>query len=254
MNKLKQIVRTFLALTLLSTQVQAQQVAKGVKNIVLVHGLFADGSSWERIIPLLHEKGYNVVAVQNPLTSMEADLETARRAIAAMDGPVLLVGHSYGGMIITQAGIDPKVVGLFYVSALVPDEGQSANDVVKDFPSPGIGEFQQLTPGFLSLSPKGIHEDFAQDLPYETRSTIYSVQVPWAAQASATKVTDIAWKTKPSWFVIARQDRIVLPALQRNEAKMIGATSLELESSHLAMISHAKEVADFIIKAAESLK
>jgi len=241
-------------LALLSLQARSQQVTKGVKNIVLVHGAFADGSSWARIIPLLHEKGYNVIAVQNPLTSLEEDVAATKRAIALMDGPVLLVAHSYGGMVATEAGNDPKVVGLVYVCALVPDDGQSAADVIKPYPpSPGNMEFKQDASGFLSVSSKGINAYFAQDLPAETRNVIFSTQVPWAARATVTKITHAAWKTRPSWFIIGQQDHTVLPALCRAEAKMIKAKTLELNSSHVPMISQPNKVAAFIISAAGTL-
>lgn len=226
-----------------------------VKNIVLVHGAFADGSSWASIIPILHSKGYNVIAVQNPLSSLEDDVAATRRAIAMMDGPVLLVAHSYGGMVITEAGNDPNVVGLVYVCALVPDEGQSVNDVIKPYPpSPAVLEFKQDGAGYLTLSAKGVEAHFAQDLPVETRSTIYSTQTPWAVQATIQKVSHPAWKTKPSWFIIGEDDQTVLPALARAEAKMIGATTLELNSSHVPMLSQPEKVAAFVISAAEKVK
>jgi len=242
------------ALTLLTQQTQAQQITKGVKNIVLVHGAFADGSSWSRIIPILTAKGYHVIAVQNPLTSLEDDVAATKRAIALMDGPVLLVGHSYGGMVVTEAGNDPKVAGLVYVCSLVPNDGQSANDVAGAFPpGPGFAEFKQDGYGFLSLSSKGIHEDFAQDLPATTRNVIYATQIPWAVKATTGKVTSPAWKTRPSWFLIGIEDKMVPVALARAEAKMIRARTLELHSSHVPMISQPEKTAAFIISAATAL-
>lgn len=252
----KQFVSMFsIALLLFAQPAWSQQVLKGVKNIVLVHGAFADGSSWERIIPLLHARGYNVIAVQNPLTSLEEDVAATKRAIAMMDGSVLLVAHSYGGMVATEAGNDPKVVGLVYVCALIPDEGQSANDVVSSSaPGAGVAEFKQDASGFLTLSSKGINEYFAQDLPPATRNTIYATQVPWAVRATATKVSQPAWKTKPSWCIIGKNDHMVPPALVRKEAKMIGAKTLELNSSHVPMLSMPEKVADFVVSAARELK
>ena len=249
------VVATVITVTFLSQQVYSQKVSKGVKNLVLVHGAFADGSSWERVIPVLHAKGYNVIAVQNPLTSLEDDVAATRRAIALMDGPVLLVAHSYGGMVITEAGNDPKVAGLLYVCALVPNEGQSAGDVVNAFPpGPGSAEFKQDASGFLSLSYKGINADFAQDLPAETRSVLFSTQIPWSVKATMGKVTTPAWKTKPSWFIIGKNDRMVPPGLQRVEAKMIKAHTLELPSSHVPMFSMPERVAAFIVSAAQEVK
>ncbi|PZF71899.1 alpha/beta hydrolase [Taibaiella soli] len=227
---------------------------KGVKNIVLVHGAFADGSSWANIIPMLQSKGYNVIAVQNPLTSLEDDVAATKRAIALMDGPVLLVGHSYGGMVITEAGNDPKVAGLLYVCALVPNDGQSVIDVTQAFPpAPGSSEFKPDASGFLSLSFKGIDQYFAQDLPEETRKTIYATQTPWAAKATTTKVTKASWKDKSSWFIIGLDDQMVPVDLAKAEAKMINAKTLELKSSHIPMVSQPKKVADFIIGAAQQL-
>jgi pimeloyl-ACP methyl ester carboxylesterase len=224
-----------------------------VKNVILVHGAFADGSSWARIIPILHAKGYHVVAVQNPLTSLEDDVAATQRAIASVDGPVLLVGHSYGGMVVTEAGADPKVAGLVYVCALVPNVGQSAADVTKDYPSPGSAQFKQDASGFLTLSYKGIHDDFAQDLPFQTRNTIYSTQTPWSLRAVTKGVSVAAWKTKRSWFVIGKQDGMVPVALARSEAKMIGARTLELNSSHVPMLSMPDKVAAVIVGAAQEL-
>lgn len=237
----------------LSQNANAQKPA-GVKNIVLVHGAFADGSSWAKIIPLLLAKGYNVVAVQNPLTSLTDDVAATKRAIALMDGPVLLVGHSYGGMVITEAGNDPKVVGLLYVCSLVPKDGQAVGDVVSAFPAaPGSGEFKVDASQFISLSPKGIHQYFAQDLPKEERNVVLATQVPWAVKATQEKVTNAAWKTKPSWFLIGTEDYMVPVALARAEAKMIKATVLELKSSHIPMVSQPAKVAAFIGGAAKKL-
>ena len=233
---------------------QSQSLPKGVKNVVLVHGAFADGSSWSKVITILQAKGFNVVSVQNPLTSIEDDAAAAKRAIAHMDGPVLLVGHSYGGMVISEAGNDPKVAGLLYVCALIPDDNQAVADVVKAFPpAPGSAEFQQDASGFLTLSLKGINEHFAQDLKAEERRIVFATQGPWAAKATTDKVSAPAWKTKPSWCLIGLEDHMVTPDLARAEAKMIKATTLELNSSHVPMLSQPDKVATFIIRAAGQL-
>lgn len=233
---------------------QSQADSKKVKNIVFVHGAFADGSSWSKVIPLLQAKGYNVAAVQNPLTSLEEDVAATKRAIALMDGPVLLVGHSYGGMVITEAGNDPKVVGLVYVCALVPNDGQSVVDVTQAFPAaPGSGEFKLDASGFLSLSLKGINSHFAQDLPANERKIIFATQTPWAAKATTEKITKAAWKTKPSWFIVGLDDQMVPVPLARAEAKMINATTIELNSSHIPMVSQPKKVTDFILSALQKL-
>lgn len=231
-----------------------QKSIKGVKNIILVHGAFADGSSWAKVIPLLQAKGLNVIAVQNPLTSFNDDVAATKRAIAEADGPVLLVGHSYGGMVISEAGKDPKVSGLLYVAALVPEEGQNVNDVNAALPPTAVGPEFRLSPeGFLSLTQKGINEFFAQDLPPKEKNVIYATQVTWAASATEQKVYSPAWKTKPSWYIVAAKDGMINPDLERFKAKLIKATTLELSTSHVPMVSQPAKVADFIIKAAGEL-
>jgi len=247
-------VVAILALVLDFSPARSQAPTKGVKNIVLVHGAFADGSSWARVIPLLQARGYHVIAVQNPLTSLEDDVAATKRAIASMDGPVLLAAHSYGGVVITEAGNDPKVVGLLYVDALIPDDGQSAADVIKPYPpSPGNKEFQQDAAGFLSLSFKGINLYFAQDLSPEDRKVLYATQIPWAAKGTVTRIGKAAWKHKPSWCIIGLNDETVPSPLTRAEAKMIHARTLELRSSHVPMLSQPNKVAAFIAGAAQKL-
>ena len=233
---------------------KSQPTSKGIKNVVLVHGAFADGSSWSKVVAQLQAKGYNVLAVQNPLTSFADDVAATKRTIAQMDGPVLLVGHSYGGMVISEAGKDPKVAGLLYVAALVPEEGQNVNEVNAVMPTTGAEREFQLSPeGFLSLTLKGINESFAQDASPEERKVIFATQVTWAASATQEKVYSPAWKTKPSWFIVAAKDGMINPDLQRFKARLIKATTLELNSSHVPMVSQPKKVGDFIIKAAEQL-
>lgn len=257
MSPIKKIVAaTFITAAIASGTADAQSpsIPKGVKNIVLVHGAFADGSSWSKIIPGLQASGLNVIAVQNPLVSLEEDVAATQRAIALMEGPVLLVGHSYGGMVITEAGNDPKVAGLVYVCALIPNDGQSVIDVTQAFPpAPGSAEFKQDASGFLSLSPKGIHEYFAQDLPAKERGIMVSTQTPWAAKATTTKISTAAWKNRPSWCIIGTEDQMVPLALARAEANMIKAKTTELKSSHIPMVSMPDKVAKIIIEAAREL-
>jgi pimeloyl-ACP methyl ester carboxylesterase len=224
---------------------------QGVRNIVIVHGAWADGSSWSKVIPLLQAKGLHVVAVQNPLTSLADDVAATRRAIALQDGPVLLVGHSYGGVVITEAGNDPKVVGLVYVAALAPSNGESAASISKPFPpTPLFSEVRADAEGFLTLTPKGIAEDLAQDLPDNEQQLLTATQGPTAAAVFGATITTAAWKTKPSWFVIASNDRAVSPELEKAEAAAMKATSITVPSSHVPMLSHPKEVADLIEQAA----
>ncbi|MDF2193719.1 alpha/beta hydrolase [Paraflavitalea sp. CAU 1676] len=258
MFKIKQIlpgVMLAAVILLFAQPARSQQVTKGVKNIVLVHGAFADGSSWSKIIPVLRSKGYNVIAVQNPLSSLAEDVAATKRAIALLDGPVLLVGHSYGGMVVTEAGNDPKVAGLLYVCALIPNDGQSAVDVTSAFPpGPGSAEFKLGESGFLSMSNKGIHNHFAQDLSKENREILFVTQGPWAVKATTDKISKAAWKNKPAWCIIGIDDGMVPVALARAEAAMLKAKSIELKSSHVPMISRPGEVTSFIISAATELQ
>lgn len=231
-----------------------QAVLKGVKNIVLVHGAFADGSCWSKVILKLQAKGYNVIAAQNPLTSLKDDVAAAKRAIAQMDGTVLLVAHSYGGMVISEAGNDPKVTGLLYIAALVPEEGQNANDVNAAMPTTGIEREFQISPeGFLSLSVKTVNERFVPDASSEERNLIYATQVPLAAVSGDERVNNPAWKSKRSWFIVAAHDAVISPDLERYKAKLINATTLELISGHVPMISQPDKVTEFIISAAQAL-
>ncbi len=223
----------------------------GVRNIILVHGAWADGSSWSKVIPLLEAKGLHVVAIQNPLTSLADDVADTKRAIDQVEGPVLLVGHSYGGAVITEAGNDPKVVGLVYVAAFAPAEGESVGSISKPYPPSPIGaELRPDRQGFLTVTSKGIAEDFAQDLPVGERKLLLATQGPTAASAFGATITTAAWKTKPSWFVIASNDRAIPPELEKAEAATMKATSITLSSSHVAMLSHPREVATLIEKAA----
>jgi len=221
------------------------------KNIVLVHGAFADGSSWSKVIPLLLAKGYKVTAVSNPLTSFQEDVAATKRAIAAQDGPVTLVGHSYGGVIITEAGNDPKVVSLVYVAAFAPDAGQSIVDISKPFPPPpGPQTAAPIGDGFLLLSPQGVEEDFAQDLTREEKSLLVATQPQTSGAIFVAQPTQAAWHTKPSWYVVSTNDRMIAPEHEASMAKQLNATTISLPGSHVVMLSHPKEVAQLIEDAA----
>ncbi|MEX3812624.1 alpha/beta fold hydrolase [Paraburkholderia sp. BR13439] len=223
-------------------------------NIVLVHGAFADGSSWDKVIPLLEARGLHVVAVQNPLSSLADDTAATQRAIDQQTGPVVLVGHSWGGAVITQAGNDDKVKALVYVAALVPDSGESVNDLFKGKPAtPGAGEFKKDSANFLKLSTKGVVNDFAQDLPPAQARILAATQGPWFAGALDDKVGTAAWHTKPSWYLVANQDRMIDPHAEEAMAKQIGATTTHVNSSHVPMLSQPKAVADAIIAAASKV-
>jgi pimeloyl-ACP methyl ester carboxylesterase len=231
---------------------QKQQSASHVKNIVLVHGAFADGTSWSKIIPLLEAKGYHVVAVQNPLTSLADDVAATKRIIALQDGPVILVGHSWGGAVITQVGDDPKVAGLVYVAAYAPEAGQSANDASTPF---GITEGQKQirvdSDKYAYMTSEGILHDFAQGLPMDERKLVLAVQGQSYGPMFAEKLTVAAWKTKPSWVVISADDRMLPPAMEEAAAKKLGATAVTLQTCHLAMLQQPETVVEVIDDAAK---
>lgn len=224
---------------------------QGVKNIVLVHGAWADGSCWSKVIALLQAKGFHVVAVQNPLTSLADDVAATKRIIALQDGPVILVGHSYAGVVITEAGNDPKVVGLVYVAAFAPGRGESINSVSKPYPPAPLGSELQLdAQGFLTATPKGIAEDMAQDLTQGEQQILVATQGQTSSTVFGATVTEAAWKTRPSWAVIAGNDRAIPPELEKDEATAIKATSITVPANHLIMLSHPREVAELIEQAA----
>lgn len=226
----------------------------GVGNIVLVHGAFADGSSWSKVIPLLQARGLTVTAVQNPLTSLKDDVAATKRAINGQDGRVLLVGHSWTGAVITQIGTDPRVAGLVFVAAGAPNAGQSFSEMSQGYPTPpGIARLKADAAGFLAMPPSAIASDFAQDLPPSETAVMAVTQGPIAAACFSTKVTAAAWKTKPSWYIVAKYDRMIDPNLERALASKIKARTLQLDSSHAVMLSRPQQVAAFIANAASSL-
>src|SRR5262245_56540974 len=222
-DTMKKIATTVLAGSVaaaLSGYVHAQSQQPAVKNIVLVHGLFADGSSWSKVIPILEARGFHVVVVQNPLTSLADDANATRRTIARQDGPVILVGHSWGGAVISEAGDDPKVVGLVYVAAYVPEVGMSANDTAGPFgAAPGQQAIQADSEHFAWMSEEGILNSFAEGLPMAERRLVLAVQGQFFGGLLDEKLTHAAWKSKPSWHVIATKDRTPMPAMEEAGAK-----------------------------------
>src|ERR1700678_4395049 len=232
------------------TPAQTPSATGPAHNVILVHGAWANGASWSKVIPLLEAKGLHVVAVELPLTSLEDDVATVKRAIALEDGPVLLVGHSYGGVVITEAGTDPKVAGLVYVSAVAPDRGESAFGLITSVPTPIGSELRPDKSGFLKLTSKGIAEDFAQDLSAKEIEVLTATQVPTSVAAMKGEVTIPAWKSKPSWYMIAANDRAISPDLEAAQAKKIGATTITVPSSHVIMLAQPSKVAGVIFDAA----
>ena len=233
---------------------EQQKQSRGVTNIVLVHGAWADGSSWSKVIPLLEAKGFHVVAAQLPLTSQADDVATVQRAIARVDGRLLLVAHSYGGAVMTQAGNDPKVAGLVYVAAFAPAEGESPFDLTNANPTPFLQHLQLDQFGFLMLTSAGIRKDFAQDLSDSEQTVLAATQSPTSVAALSAPISTPAWRNKPSWFVIAAHDRVIAPELQAMFAERMNATSITLSSSHVAMLSQPYVVASFIRRAARDVQ
>jgi pimeloyl-ACP methyl ester carboxylesterase len=220
-------------------------------NIVLVHGLYADGSSWEKVIPLLQAKGYHVTSVQNPTTSLDADVDAVKRALAKQDGPTLLVAHSYGGMVITQAGDDPKVIGLVYIAARAPDAGEDYPALTRKFPAaPATGGLQWSGDGYGKLSENAFVKDFAGDLPAAEAEKYYAVQQPMGKPITMAKTTVAAWRDKPTWYAVSTEDRTINPDLERFMANRMKARTIEIPSSHVSLISHPQEVANLILEAA----
>jgi pimeloyl-ACP methyl ester carboxylesterase len=222
------------------------------KNVVLVHGAFADGSSWSRVIPLLEAKGFNVIAVQNPLTSLTEDVATTRRILAQQAGPTILVGHSYAGFVVTEAGNAPNVVGVVYISSYGPAKGESHDDLVKRFPPPSaISAIRLDNDGFLWIARDRFREAFAHDVDLPQAHLMAAVQKPVSKKnCFGAPVGAPAWQSKPSWFLVSTDDRLINPELQRFVAKRMGATVTSVPSSHASLVSHPEEVTNVITEAA----
>ena len=250
----KSITRTLLASAILSAAAALPVYAQNLSDttVVLVHGAFADGSSWEKVIPLLQAKGLKVVAVQNPLTSLADDVAATQRVLDAQTGKVVLVGHSWGGTVITQAGADAKVKALVYVAAFAPNVGEAVGALGKEFAvPPGIASLQADQAGYLSLPAASVATNFAQDLSPAATALIAATQGPINSKAFGEAVTVAAWKTKPSYYIVAANDRMIAPGLEQQFAKQMNAVSTTtLKSSHVPMLSQPKAVADIIITAA----
>ncbi len=222
-----------------------------VSNVILVHGAWADGSSWAKIIPLLAGKGKLVTAVQLPLTNFDADVAAVRRAIALADGDVVLVGHSYAGAVIGEAGNDPKVARLVYIDAFAPDAGESAGSLFAQFEAaPLSAEIRPDAEGFLKLTPRGISALFAQDLDTAEQAVVYATQGPINGAALGGVLTQAAWRTRPTFYLIGENDQAILQADQERMAARMNATVAHVASSHVPMLSHPDVVANFIVQAA----
>ena len=226
-----------------------------MNNIVLVHGGFVDGSGWEGVYQILKKDGYNVSIVQNPTISLEDDVAVTKRVLAAQDGPAILVGHSYGGAVITEAGNHPKVAGLVYITAFALDKGESVAALIKN-PQPGAPVPPILPPqdGYLFLDRAKFPASFAADVEAEKAAFMADSQVPWGVEALSGKISEPAWKTKPSWYLIATDDKMIPPDAQRFMSKRAGSTVAEAKGSHAIYVSQPKAVAALVEQAAKSVK
>jgi pimeloyl-ACP methyl ester carboxylesterase len=220
------------------------------RNVVLVHGLFADGSCWSEVIARLQAEGLNVTSVQNPLTTLPEAVASAQRVLARQDGPTVLVGHSFSGMIVTEAGVHPNVAALVYVAARAPDAGEDYTALAKKFPTP------PATAGIIfdgdegRLSEAAFLRDFAGDLPEAKAKVLYAVQQPFHKALLSGKTTHAAWRVKPSYYAVSTEDRTINPDLERFMAKRMGAKTIEVKASHLSLISHPEEITQLILEAA----
>lgn len=238
------------AAALASTRTVFAATPPRVRNVVLVHGAYADGSSWSEVIPLLQQAGLNVTAVQNPLMSLEDDCNYTRRALALQDGPTVLVAHSYGGEVITQTGVDSKVTALVYCAARGPDANEDYTALAKKFPTPPASAGLIHANGFLRLSEEAFLRDFAGDVDPVKARALYAVQAPVSDRLFSAKVTKAAWREKPSFYAVSSNDRTINPDLERFMAKRMKAETIEIPASHLGIVSHPREIAALILKAA----
>jgi len=236
------------SLPLLNRVTSAQTLPK-TKNVVFVHGLFADGSCWSKVIARLQRIGVNCTSVQNPLTSLREASEATQRAIAAQPGPTVLVGHSFSGMIVSEVGADPKVTALVYVAARAPDAGEDYTALAKTYPTPPATAGIVFNDDWGQLSEKAFLRDFAGDLPPEEARVYYAVQQPFKKSLTTEKTTNAAWRAKPTFYAVSTQDRTINPDLERFMAKRMGAKTIEIEASHLALISYPDAISNLILEA-----
>lgn len=246
------VVAAGLFSTTLFTAEASAQPAKPVeaKNVVLVHGSWADGSSWSEVIARLQAAGLHVTAVQNPLTSLAASVAETKRVLALQDGPTVLAGHSWAGTVVSEAGVDPKVTALVYVAARAPDAGEDFVATSAKFPTTPVRAGVETHDGFTTVSEDAFIKYFANGIPHDKAEVLFAVQQPTAATLFGEKTTAAAWHTKPSFYEVSKDDQTISPELERFLAKRMNATTIELYSGHLALVSHPKEIADLILQAA----
>jgi pimeloyl-ACP methyl ester carboxylesterase len=230
-------------------RVAGAQTAPKTRNVVFVHGLFADGSCWSKVIARLQRRGVDCTSVQNPLTTLQEATEAARRAIAARPGPLVLVGHSFSGMIVTEVGADPKISALVYIAARAPDANEDYTALAKTYPTPPASAGIVFNDDWGRLSEEAFLRDFAGDLPPEEARVLYAVQQPFKKSLTTEKTTAAAWRTKPTFYAVSTKDRTINPDLERFMAKRMGAKTIEIEASHLALISQPDAVTNLILEA-----
>ena len=248
---LSTILMAGVATSLLGRSRKAEaQAAISARNVVLVHGLFADGSCWSEVIARLQPKGIQVTAVQNPLTTLQAAVEATQRVLALQQGPTVLVAHSFAGMIITEAGVDPKVSAVVYVAARAPDAGEDYTALAKRFPTPPASAGIVWSDDWGQLNKEAFLRDFAGDLPADKARVLCAVQAPFKRTLLADKTTHAAWRSKPSWYAVSTEDRTINPDLERFMAKRMGVKTIEVKASHLSLISHPDEITRLILEAA----
>jgi pimeloyl-ACP methyl ester carboxylesterase len=218
-------------------------------SIVFVHGIWADGSCFSKVMPALQAEGHEVIASQHSLDTLAGDVATVRRTMARVSGPVILVGHSYGGTLITAAGTDPRVAGLVYIAALAPDENETSQSQQAPYPVTDVFSYIEVSDGRIWMRPEGVAA-FAGDLPEEEQKVVWATHIPPDADLFNQKAEGTAWRSKPSWYIVASNDRTVQPELERDAAKRMGARTYEVESSHVAMLSNPGFVLDVIRAAA----
>jgi len=253
---MKYLTLLLLAGTFLSNPNSNTQTAKSTSmkpTLIFVHGLWADGSCWSKVIPSLLEQGFNVISVQNPTATLEDDVAAAKRAIKLAGGDVILVGHSWGGFVITEAGDDPHVKALVYVAAYAPDQGETVPSVTKKAPDTQLTDFVLNTDGFLTLSKEGVTKAFANDLPADEQNMIFCVQQPASQNVFKGVASHVAWKQKPSWYVVASEDHTINPDLERLMAQRAKAKTTVVTSPHVAMLARPKEVLAVILDAVQTV-